>query len=184
MSGVGDMLVREMRELIPVTLYFLAGFFMLSVTQTLLLAEHGIRATSFAAAALGALVVAKVLVIADHLPWINRFSDKPLIYGVLWKAAIYFLASLVVRYAEHIIGFWRQTGGFVEANRHFFDEIIWPHFWCVQMWLLLLLFVFCLLRVLIRAIGRERMIAMFFARSPLHADPTGEHQPVTQGKRP
>lgn len=184
MSSFGDKLVHEIRELIPVTLYFFAGFLLLAITQSLMLAEYGIRGTTLATVAVGALVVAKVLVIADHFPFINRFSDKPLIYGILWKTAIYFLASLAVRYVEHIIRFWGQTGGVVEANRHFFAEINWPHFWCVQMWLLLLLLFFCTLRVVIRAISRERMIEMFFVVAPLHPDRSGEHQPPSEGRIP
>lgn len=166
MSGIRGKVLHELRELVPVTLFFLVAFLLLALTQMLLLEEHGIRVVTFFAAAVGALVVAKVVVITDHLPWINRFPHRPLIYNVLWKTAIYFVASLVVRYAEHLIHFWRRMGSLAEANRQLFQEIVWPHFWCVQMWLLVLLLLYCSLRELIRAIGRERVVGMFFLRPP------------------
>jgi len=67
-----------------------------------------------------------------------------------------------VRYVEHLIHFWRQTGNFGEANPRLFDEIVWPHFWGIQLWLLILLLVFCTFRELVRALGSERVIAMLF----------------------
>lgn len=166
MSTIGHKLAHELRELIPVTLFFLVAFLLLAVTRMLLLAEEGIKVSTFAAAAIGALVVAKVVVIADCFSWVDRFPRKPLIWNVLWKTSIYFLASFAVRYLEHLIHSWRRTGSFVEGNRQLFDEIVWPHFWCVQMWLLILLLVFCAIRELSRAVGRDRLIGMFFLVAP------------------
>ncbi|MDX2312683.1 MAG: hypothetical protein QNL90_01305, partial [Gammaproteobacteria bacterium] len=48
--------------------------------------------------------------------------------------------------------------------------VIWPHFWAIQIWLLVLFFMFCALRELIRALGRERVRAMFIG--PIKADAT------------
>jgi hypothetical protein len=162
MSNLSDKLRHEVRELIPVTLFFFGAFQLLALTQALMLKEYGIRVTTFVAATIMAMIVAKVVVLTDHFALVNRFPEKPLIYNVVWKTVIYFVASLVVRYAEHIVHFWRQSAGFVEANRRLFLEIVWPHFWAVQLWLLILLFVYCAFRELVRALGRERIIAMFF----------------------
>jgi hypothetical protein len=162
MSTLGHKLKHELQELIPVTVFFFVAFQLLALTQTLMLEQYGIRVSVFLAATVGALVVAKVVIIADHFPLVNRFPEKPLIYNVLWKTAIYFVASLAVRYAEHLIHFWRKTGEVAAANRRLIDETIWPHFWAVQLWLLILLLVYCALRELVRALGREQIIKMFF----------------------
>jgi hypothetical protein len=162
MSNLSDKLRHEVRELIPVTLFFFVAFQLLALTQALMLKEYGIRVTTFVAATIMAMIVAKVVVLTDHFALVNRFPEKPLIYNVVWKTVIYFVASLVVRYVEHSIHFWRQSAGVAEANRRVFSEIVWPHFWAVQLWLLILLFVYCAFRELVRALGRERIIAMFF----------------------
>jgi hypothetical protein len=162
MSTLGEKLKHELAELIPVTAFFFIAFQMLALTQSLMLEQYGIRVSTFLSATVGALVVAKVVLISDHFPLVNRFPDKPLIYNVLWKTAIYFVASLIVRYVEHIIHFWLKAGNFGEANRQLFDEVIWPHFWCVQLWLLILLLLYCAIRELVRTLGRERIITMFF----------------------
>ena len=51
---------------------------------------------------------------------------------------------------------------FAEANRRLLDEIVWPQFWGVHLWLLVLLLVYCALRELVRALGRDRIIRLFF----------------------
>jgi hypothetical protein len=102
------------------------------------------------------------LLIADHLPLINRFPERPLIYNVVWKTAIYFAASLAVRYVEHLIDSWRHAASFAEANRRLFDEVVWPHFWGVQLWLLILLLLYSAFRELARALGRDQIIGLFF----------------------
>jgi chromate transport protein ChrA len=127
-----------------------------------MLMEYGISVSTFMAATIGALVVAKVILIVDLLPWVNRYPDKPLIYNVAWKTAIYLLASLLVHFVEHLVPFVRHHENLATATRHLIAETIWPHFWAVQMWLLLLLFVYCALRELIRALGREQVLHMFF----------------------
>ena len=166
MSALGDKLKHEVRELIPVTVFFFGTFQLLALTEALMLEQFGIRVSAFLTATVMALVVAKVVLITDHFPLVNRFSDKPLSYSVAWKAAIYFIASLVVRYVEHLIHFWRQTGNFVEANHRLFEEIVWPHFWGVQLWLFILLLVYCTFRELVRALGREQVSVMFFHNRP------------------
>lgn len=166
MSTLGQKLKHEMRELMPVTVFFFVAFQLLAFTQKLMLMQYGINPYVFLAVTVGALVVAKVVLIADHFALVNRFPEKPLIYNVVWKTVIYFVASIAVRYAEHLIHFWRQTGDLAMANRRLFEEIVWPHFWGVQLWLLILLLVYCSLRELVRTLGRERIIKMFFQVPP------------------
>jgi len=162
METVGHKLKHELRQLIPVILFFFVAFQLLALTETMMLEQYGIRVSVFLTATVAALVVAKVVLIADHLPLINRFPEKPLIYNVIWKTAIYFVASLAVRYVEHLIDSWRHTANFAEANKRLFDEVVWPHFWGVQLWLLILLLLYCAFRELARALGRDRIIRLFF----------------------
>jgi hypothetical protein len=45
--------------------------------------EYGIRLSAVAGATIAALLVAKVVLVADMLPFINRFPEKPLTYNVV-----------------------------------------------------------------------------------------------------
>jgi len=154
-------LKHEFFEIIPPTIFFFIAFSLLMGTQRLIQREYGIPLTGFGMAFIGALLVGKVVLIADALPFVNKFPDKPLLYNVVWKALIYFMAALLFRYLEHLIHFLMKHESFLEAHSHLMEEIVWPHFWLIQMWLAVLFFVYCAMRELVRAIGREKVIQMF-----------------------
>jgi hypothetical protein len=162
MSNWGQKLKHELHGLIPIIVFFFITFQLLALTEALMLKQYGISVPVFLTATVMALVVGKVVLIADHFPLVNRFPHKPLSYNVLWKTVIYFAALVAFRYAEHFFHFWRQTRNVAEANRRMLDEFVWPHFIVAQLWLLVLLLVYCAFRELGRALGRERTIRIFF----------------------
>jgi hypothetical protein len=104
--------------------------------------------------------------IADMLPFINRYPHKPLIYNIAWKTVIYLLLSAVIHYLERLIDFWRQTSGFVAGNQKLLSEIIWPHFWAIQIILLVLIAMYCTMHELVRVIGKEKVLRIFFGPMP------------------
>ena len=161
MASLVERAKHEIREVIPPTIFFFVAFQTISFTRALMLKQYGISVSTFVAATVAALVVAKVILLLDLLPAINRYPGKPLIYNVAWKTILYALASLLVRYLEHLFDFYRQQGSLLAAHQQLMRDLVWPHFWAVQIWLLVLLFVYCSLRELVRALGRDRVIEMF-----------------------
>ena len=75
---------------------------------------------------------------------------------------LYVLASLVVHYLEHLLPVWWREGDFVAANQRLLNEVVWPHFWVIQIWVVVLLFVYCAFRELVRAVGPHEVRRMFF----------------------
>lgn len=161
MNKVWAKIKHEVREVIPPTIFFLISFHIVVLDRALMAREFGVHLSSVLNATVGALLVAKVVLVADMLPAINKFPEKPLIYNVLWKTAIYVSASLLGHYLEHIIPLWWRMG-FRAANEQRWAEIVWPQFWAIQLWLVVLIFIYCTMRELIRVIGRERVVKIFF----------------------
>jgi hypothetical protein len=153
---------HEVLAVIPPTLFFFVAIGLLMLTKRLMLQQYGIPISDFATVVIGALIVGKAVLIADALPFINRFPERPLIYNVVWKTIIYVLAAFLVRLAEHLVPLIIKYGSFREAIERGVDEIVWPHFWVIYLWLSVLLFVYCALRELIRAIGRDQVLRLFF----------------------
>jgi hypothetical protein len=165
MSKFGHGLKHFIRELIPPVIFFFVAFQLLALTRALMLRQYGIEVTTFMAATIGALVTAKVVVLADLLPFINRFPGRPLICNIAWKTTIYFLAAFGVRYLEEFIHFYRAHRTVLGANRHLLDEVVWPHFWAIQLWLTVLLLIYCTMDELTRSLGRDRVRELFLGVS-------------------
>jgi len=169
-SKVWSTIKHEFWEVLPPTIFFFISFHIVLLDRALMAREYGLKPTSMVAATIGALLIAKVVLIADTLSVVNRFPEKPLIYNVVWKTAIYVAASLLLHYLEHLVPIWWHLGSFSAANDQLAKEIVWPHFWATQLWLVVLIFVYCSLRELARVIGRHRVVQIFFgspaARTP------------------
>ena len=134
--------------------------------RVLMLKKTGIAPSSSISIAVAALILGKAVLIADMVPMINRFPNKPLIYNVAWKTLIYWLMATLIHYMERLIDFWRQTGGFVAGNQKLLAEIIWPHFWAIQIILFVLIAMYCTMHELVRVMGRENVIKIFFGSMP------------------
>jgi len=100
------------------------------------------------------------------MPFINLYPHKPLIYNVVWKTAIYLLIATLIHYAERLVEFWKAAGSFTAANEKMLVEIVWPHFWAVQILLLVLILFYSTMRELVRVIGRNKVLEIFFLGAP------------------
>jgi len=155
-------LKHEILEAIPPFVFFLIAFHLLALTRSLMEAEYGIEARSIMNLTIAALVVAKVILLADLVPFVNRFPDKPLAWNIAWKTLIYMLAACAVVYLEHLWEFHGKYGSIAAANSHMVEEVVWPHFWAVQLWMSVLMLQYCTLREFARFLGSKRMRALFF----------------------
>ena len=159
-------LKEEFFKILPPTIYFFVALHLVMFIRVLMLEGTGLSPYSSASIAVTALVLGKAVLIADMLPFINRFPHKPLIYNIAWKTVIYLLISAVIHYLERLVDFWRQTGGFVVGNQKLLSGIIWPHFWAIQIILFVLIAAYCMVHELVRVIGKEKALRIFFGPMP------------------
>ena len=167
MSKLSTKLKEEFFALLPPTIFFFVALHIVAFVRVLMLKGTGISPVSTISIAVAALILGKAVLIADMLPMINRFPNKPLIYNVAWKTLIYLLAATLIHYLERLIDFWRQTGGFVAGNQKLLAEIVWPHFWAIQLILLVLIAMYCTIHELVRVIGRDKLLRIFFGPLPV-----------------
>src|SRR5882724_2345442 len=126
MTKLSTKLKEEFFKILPPTIYFFVALHIVAFVRVLMLKKTGIAPSSSISIAVAALILGKAVLVADMLPLINRFPNKPLIYNVAWKTVIYLLISAVIHYLERLIDFWRQAGGFVAGNKELLAKIIWP----------------------------------------------------------
>src|SRR5881296_1744940 len=166
MTKLSTKLKEEFFALLPPTIYFFVALHIVAFVRVLMLKKTGIAPSSSISIAVAALILGKAVLIADMLPMINRFPHKPLIYNVGWKTVIYWLMATLIHYVERLIDFWRQTGSFVAGNEKLLAEIVWPHFWAIQIILFVLIAMYCTVHELVRVIGREKVMRIFFGPMP------------------
>ena len=159
-------LKEEFFKILPPTIFFFVALHLVMFIRVLMLEGTGLAPSSSISIAVAALILGKAVLLADMVPVINRFPNEPLIYNVAWKTLIYWLMATLIHYVERLIDFWRQTGGFVAGNRKLLAEIIWPHFWAIQIILFVLIAMYCMMHELVRVIGREKVMRIFFGPMP------------------
>jgi hypothetical protein len=167
MSNVSAKIKEEFLAILPPTIFFFVALHIVALVRVLMSKGTGIAPTSTVSIAVAALILGKAVLIADMLPAINRFPEKPLIYNVAWKTTIYLLVAGFIHYLERLVDFWRQAGGLVAGNEKLLAEMVWPHFWAVQIILLVLILMYCTARELVRVIGKDRLMRIFFGPVPL-----------------
>ncbi|MGE0418045.1 MAG: hypothetical protein AB7O80_14675 [Acetobacteraceae bacterium] len=140
LARIRAVVAHEIREVIPPTLFFFVGFNVVLLTKRLLLEQYLIAYAGFLVATTSALVVGKVVLVADKLPLLRRFDHAPLAWPILFKSVCYTVLVLVARLLEALVHFL-VDGGHLGGGR-FVNDILghfsWPHFLAVQIWIFVL----------------------------------------------
>ena len=167
MSKISAKIKEEIHALLPPTIFFFIALHLVAFIRVLMLKGTGIAFGTSLSITVAALVLGKSVVIADLLPIINRYPDKPLAYNVVWKTTLYVLVAMLVHYLERLIDFWREADSFIAGNEKLLAEIVWPHFWAIQILLAMLILMYSTMSELVRVIGGDKMRNLFFGPMPL-----------------
>jgi hypothetical protein len=159
-------LKEEFFAILPPTIFFFVALHLLTFIRVLMTSGSHFVPLSTMSIGIASLILGKAVLIADLLPPINRYPKKPLVYNIAWKTMIYLVMASVIHYLERLIDFARQAGGIVAGNEKLLAEMVWPHYWAVEIILFILILVYCTARELVRVIGKEKMLRLFFGPAP------------------
>jgi len=174
---------EETYALIPPTIFFFVALHLVAFVRVLMAKQTNFQVVSTMSLTVAALILGKAVLIADMLPLINRFPDRPLAYNVIWKTVIYVLVAAAIHYLERLVDFSRQAGGVVAGNEKLLAEMIWPHFWAIQILLFVLILMYCTARELVRVIGRDKVMRIFFGPMPASTvNGCASREPVDRGE--
>lgn len=162
MSKAVEKLKEEFLALLPPTIFFFVALHIVALVRSLMTQGTGLPVSSSAQIAIGALIIGKAVLLADLWPPINRFPDRPLVYNIAWKTFVYFLVATVIHYLERLFDFAKEAGGIAAGNAKLLSEIVWPHFWAIQIVLVALILSYCTIRELGRVLGESELMRLFF----------------------
>ena len=166
MSKVTAKIKHELLEMLPPTLFFFVALHIVAFIRVLMNKNTGIQLETSAAVTITALVLGKSVLLANMLPFINRYPDKPLAWNVSWKTTLYALVALFIHYLERLYDFWKEAPNLAVANQNLWAAIVWPHFFAIQLVLVLMILAYCVMAELSTALGEGRVKAMFFGPLP------------------
>ena len=135
--------LREIREILPPTIFFFIGFNLIVVTTNLLLADYDAQFSSFMLTTAAALVVGKAVLVANAMRSLRRYDRAPLVRPILFKTLFYWAVVFVARLLEHFVKFWlvehHPPGSFLP---HMVATFSWDRFIAIQLWILVLFLVY------------------------------------------
>ncbi len=121
--------MEEAKSVGLASLYFLSWITVLVVLKALILAEYHIEISGISKALIGALIIAKVVLVLEHAPlgsWIQR---RPAWVDVSFRTAMYALGVLVVLVLEKSIEGRHEAGGFEASLRGILQHADIYHVW-------------------------------------------------------
>jgi hypothetical protein len=162
MKKIGAVVAKEVREGLPSFIFFLFLFHMIALTKAVSIGDYSLTALRATFSTVGALIVAKAVLIVEALPIARLFSSGRRVNQVLWKTLLFAVVVLLFRFLEEIIPLSSKHGGVVAATKVMLHEISWPIFGVLTLWIVGGLLLYSLASELVDEVGLERVKEILF----------------------
>jgi hypothetical protein len=129
MMSIREKLKHEIKAVVLVTLFFAAWLGVMMGIKALILEDYQIRFGSVSMVLIGALILAKVVLILEHVPLGAWLRDKPVLVDVLLRTFLYAVGTVVVMLLEKAFESRHEQGGFGPAMKNVFQHRDMPHVW-------------------------------------------------------
>jgi len=120
---------HELKAILLVTLFFAAWLGVLMALKVLILQEYHIQFSGFSKVLVGALILAKVVLILEHVSLGAWLRDQPVLVDVILRTLLYALGTLVVLLLEKAFESRHEQGGFGPALKNVFQHRDIAHVW-------------------------------------------------------
>jgi len=155
-------ILREIKSVGLITLYFALCFAVMMLLKHLVLAQHEIQFRGLSLAIVAALVVGKVVAVLEKVPlgpWVRR---QPAALDVVVRTLIYTLGVFVVLLLERSFKLRHQAGGFGSALVSVVENRDSARVWATTISVGGTLLAFNLVSILRRHLGKRALIRLFF----------------------
>ncbi len=166
MGKIGAVVLREIRAFLPALIFFLLLFHLIALTRAVSVRDFSMPALRATLATVGALIVAKSILVVEKLPVARLFPER-LVVDALWKALLFGVVALLFRLIEELIPLVFKHQDVITAIAKLSDEVSWPQFWVFQLWFFAALFLYALAMGLVRVAGAGKVRAVLWG-------PTGD----------
>ncbi len=109
-AAVARWIAGLLKEMAPVVLFFFVAFMLIFLLLKLFVAQYSIEFYAFSKAAIGALILGKVVLVMDWAVSGKRLSAYPRAVAIVCKTFIYGLAVIVLGFGERFMHGIREAG--------------------------------------------------------------------------
>jgi len=162
MKKIIDWIRKELLGILPAFTFFLIMFGVLAVTRALTLEAYGVTVRASAIAAIGALFVAKAILVSDKWPFLNLYPRKPLIWNVVLKTAVFSVITFLFLFIEELIHESHKYSSMTFGYEHLKAGVIWSVFLAREIWVTILLLFYCSAIEFFRVVGVDKVKKIFF----------------------
>jgi hypothetical protein len=159
------LLIGLVREMAPIVAFFFIALMIILVLLKLLVAEYSIEFYAFGRAALGALIVGKVVLLMD---WAVSGHQSPRRYpralGLTFKTLLYGSVVAFFTVAERLWDDFRKTGSLAGGMDYFLAHANLDRILALVILITLLVGTYLVFEELSQAMGAGALYAFFFAR--------------------
>jgi hypothetical protein len=160
MGKIGAVVVKEIREALPATLFFLFLFHMLALTRAVSLNDYSFAAVRAVSATVAALIVAKAILVVEALP-LSVLHARRRWVAVLSKTLLYGIVVLIFKVVEEAIPLISKHAGLISAMDAMLRDVSWPLFIVSALWVAGGLLLYCVAAEMVAVVGPRAVREIF-----------------------
>jgi hypothetical protein len=161
-AAVARWATGEFLKLLPAVIFFFIALMVILALLKLFVSQYSIEFYAFSKAAVGALIMGKVVLLMDWAESGRRVSPYPRIVVIACKTFIYGLAVVTLGIGERMIHSYRQTGDFRDAASLVLANANLDRFLGCVLLISLVVSAFLTMEEIDRAMGKGALFRLFF----------------------
>jgi hypothetical protein len=159
-------LTHELKAVALTTLFFALCFGVYILLKRLILAEYQVEFRGLSLALLGAFIMAKVVLVLDHVPLGSWVRHRPAVFEVVLRTVLYAAGALIALLLETAFEKRHEHGGFGQSVIVVFQNRDVNHVWANVICAACAVLVFNALSVVHHHLGGRRLFQLFFSPRP------------------
>lgn len=161
---VGGRLTGLFWEMLPPVLFFFIPLMLIFMVLKLLALQYEIRFYAFARAAIGALILGKVILLMEMAERKSAASRYPRAIVVTFKTVIYATAVFLFEFGERVLRAWYDRGNLHEALAMVKANANLDHFLALLILVCMIIAMYLAMEEISHAMGEGALTRLFFKR--------------------
>ena len=151
-------------EMLPPVLFIFIPLMLIFVVLKLLALQYEIRFYAFARAAIGALILGKVILLMEMAERKSAASGYPRAIVVAFKTVIYAMAVFLFEFGERVVRAWYDRGNLHEGLAMVKANANLDHFLALLILVCMIIAMYLAMEEISHAMGEGALTRLFFKR--------------------